>query len=55
MTRGQGGGNNRVLVAGAGAPGDAWILAEEVSERFGGPVDLDLFYQQDQRFQVSVR
>lgn len=45
----------RLLLAGPNEPLDAWLLAEAVSDRFGGPVNLDLFYERDERFQVTVR
>jgi uncharacterized hydrophobic protein (TIGR00271 family) len=48
-------GDVTLLVAGANEPREAWQLAEGVGGRYGGPVDLDLSYTQDQRFQVSVR
>lgn len=42
-------------VSGPGEPRPAWQLAEEIQERFGGPVDLRLFFQRDEEFVVSAR
>jgi uncharacterized hydrophobic protein (TIGR00271 family) len=44
-----------VLIIGSNDPRPAWLLATEIERRFGGPVDLRLFYQRDQLFEVSVR
>ncbi len=44
-----------LLVSSPGDPQPAWRLAQEIRERFGGPVDLRLLYQQDQQFVVSAR
>ncbi|CAN5747280.1 DUF389 domain-containing protein [soil metagenome] len=42
-------------VAGSGEPKPAWQLAEEIRDRFGGPVDLRLFFDTDEQFVVSAR
>ena len=44
-----------LLVAGPNEPKPVWELAAEIERRFGGPVDLDLLYQRDELFTVSVR
>lgn len=44
-----------LLVVGRGDPRPAWELAEEISRRFDGPVDLRLLYQRDELYSVSVR
>lgn len=44
-----------VLVAGPNQPQEVWELARDTQERFGGPVELEFRYAQDQRFEVSVR
>ncbi len=44
-----------LLVAGPDAPSEVWTLAERIRDEFGGPVELDMQYQQDLRFQVSAR
>jgi uncharacterized hydrophobic protein (TIGR00271 family) len=48
-------GTVELLVVGSGDPRPAWMLAEEIRERFGGPIDLRLRYQRDQAFAVSAR
>lgn len=47
--------NVELLVSGPNEPRAAWKLASEIERRFGGPVDLQLLYQQDELFVVSVR
>ena len=44
-----------LLVSGSGDPRPAWVLAEEIRQRFDGPVDLRLLYQRDELFTVSAR
>lgn len=44
-----------LLVSGPNAPQPAWQLAQDIEQRFGGPVDLQLRYQRDELFAVSVR
>lgn len=44
-----------MLVAGPNEPREVWRLAEDIRERFGGPVELDLLFQRDRRFRVSAR
>ena len=44
-----------LLVAGSNEPRAAWKLASEIQRRFDGPVDLELSYQRDELFVVSVR
>ena len=44
-----------LLVVGSGDARPAWLLAEGIRDRFGGPVDLSLRYQRDQLFSVSAR
>jgi len=44
-----------LLVVGRGDPRPAWELAEEISRRFDAPVDLQLLYQRDELYSVSVR
>lgn len=44
-----------LLVSGPNSPQPAWELAENIRDRFGGPVDLRLLYQRDELFRVSVR
>ena len=44
-----------MLVAGPNDPREVWKLARTIQERFGGPVELDLRYAVDQRFEVSIR
>jgi hypothetical protein len=47
--------NVDLLVSGSGDPRPVWVLAEEIRNRFGGPVDLRLLYQRDELFTVSAR
>ncbi len=42
-------------VAGPNVPSEVWILAERIRDEFGGPVELDMQFQQDLRYQVSAR
>lgn len=44
-----------LLVAGPNAPTEVWTLAERIRDGFGGPVELDMQYQQDLRYRVSAR
>lgn len=44
-----------LLIASPGEPRPAWLLAQEIRSRVGGPVDLRLRYQRDQQFVVSAR
>jgi uncharacterized hydrophobic protein (TIGR00271 family) len=44
-----------LLVSGSGDPRPVWVLAEEIRQRFDGPVDLRLLYQRDELFTVSAR
>ncbi len=44
-----------LLVSGPNEAQPAWRLAREIDARFRGAVDLRLFYQRDQLFEVSVR
>jgi len=44
-----------LLVSGPNEPQPVWALAQQIQRRFDGPVDLDLQYQRDDLFQVSVR
>jgi uncharacterized hydrophobic protein (TIGR00271 family) len=44
-----------LLVAGPNAPREVWTLAEKIRDEFDGPVELDMQFQQDLRFQVSAR
>lgn len=44
-----------LLVAGRGDPLPVFQLAEEIGDRFGGPVNLRVRYQSDQLFVVSTR
>lgn len=44
-----------VLIVGSGELRPVWQLAEEIRERFGKPVDLQLLYQRDELFMVSAR
>ncbi len=44
-----------LLVAGPNEPREVWRLAESIRDGFGGPVELDLQFERDQRFQVSAR
>lgn len=44
-----------LLVAGQGTPRPAWQLAEEIRDRFGGPVELRLLFEQDVLFEASAR
>ena len=44
-----------LLVSGPNEPQPVWALAQQIQLRFDGPVDLDLQYQRDDLFQVSVR
>ncbi len=44
-----------LLVSGSGDPRPVWALAEEIRQRFDGPVDLRLLYQRDELFTVSAR
>jgi uncharacterized hydrophobic protein (TIGR00271 family) len=45
----------RLLVSGPNQARPAWQLAEGIQRRFHGPVDLQLRYQQNNAFDVSVR
>ena len=44
-----------LLLVGQGDPRPVYELAEAISTRFGGPVDLQVRYQSDRLFVVSVR
>jgi uncharacterized hydrophobic protein (TIGR00271 family) len=44
-----------LLLTGLGDAAPAWVLAEGIRERFGGPVDLRVLYQSDELFVVSAR
>ncbi len=44
-----------LLLSGRGDPEPVWELAEQIRERFRGPVDLQVLYQSDQSYQVSAR
>lgn len=44
-----------ILIAGPNTPREVWTLAEQIRDDFGGPVELDMQYQQDLRFRVSTR
>ena len=44
-----------VLLAGPNEPREVWSLAEDIRDDFDGPVELDLQFQRDLRFQVSAR
>lgn len=44
-----------LLIAGPNTPLEVWTLAERIRDDFGGPVELDMQYQRDLRFQVSAR
>ena len=44
-----------VLVAGPNEPREVWTLARSAQERFGGPLDFELRYAVDLRFEVVVR
>lgn len=44
-----------LLLTGPNDPDRVWWLADEIRNRFGAPVELDLRYQQDDRFQVTAR
>lgn len=44
-----------LLLVGRGDPRPVYELAEAISVRFGGPVDLQVRYQSDRLFVVSVR
>jgi uncharacterized hydrophobic protein (TIGR00271 family) len=45
----------QLVVSGPNTPRPAWQLATEIERRFDGPVDLELLYQRDDVFEVSVR
>lgn len=42
-------------IAGPNEPREVWTLAEQIRDDFGGPVELDMQYEQDVRFRVSAR
>ena len=44
-----------LLVEGANEPQEVWVLAQDIQQRFGGPIVFELRYAQDLRFQVTVR
>ncbi len=44
-----------MVVTGPNDPDQAWTLAEQIRNRTGRPVQMDLRYQQDARFQVTAR
>jgi uncharacterized hydrophobic protein (TIGR00271 family) len=44
-----------MTVSGPNAPNDVWKVAEAIRDRSGLPVELDLRYQRDGRFQVTAR
>ena len=44
-----------VLLAGPNEPEEVWALAQATQKRFGGPVDFDLRFAEDLRFEVVVR
>lgn len=44
-----------VLVEGPTEPQEVWALVQDAQARFGGPMEFDLRYAQDRRFQVSIR
>jgi uncharacterized hydrophobic protein (TIGR00271 family) len=44
-----------LLIVGRGDPRPAWQLAEEIQDRFDAAVDLNLLYQRDEQYNVSVR
>lgn len=44
-----------VRVAGPNPPLPAWQLAEQIRDRHGGPIDLTLFHEIDEVFEVSAR
>lgn len=44
-----------LLISGRGDPEPVWKLAEEIRGRFGGPVDLEVLYQNNQSYEVSAR
>lgn len=44
-----------ILIAGPNEPREVWQLAESIRDAFDGPVELDLQFQRDLRFQVTAR
>lgn len=44
-----------LLVTGPNDPDEIWRIAERIHDRSGHPVEMDLRYQQDDRFQVTAR
>ncbi len=44
-----------MVVTGPNDPVETWTLAEVIRDRVGRPVEMDLRYQQDNRFQVTAR
>jgi uncharacterized hydrophobic protein (TIGR00271 family) len=44
-----------VFVAGPSDPEEVWALVQDAQSRFGGPMEFELRYAQDRRFQVSIR
>jgi uncharacterized hydrophobic protein (TIGR00271 family) len=44
-----------LVVVGRGSAPPTWALADAIRDRFGGPVELRVFYQRDERFSVSAR
>ena len=44
-----------LLIVSRGDAEPAWELAEQIRERFGGPVELSVLYQGDESFAVSAR
>jgi uncharacterized hydrophobic protein (TIGR00271 family) len=44
-----------LLVEGPNQPQEVWVLAQDIQQRFGGPIVFELRYAQDLRFQVTVR
>lgn len=44
-----------LVVAGPNTPREVFRLAEQIRDDFGGPVELNMMYEQDVRFRVSAR
>ena len=45
----------QLLVTGPNDPDEIWRIADQIHDRSGHPVEMDLRYQQDDRFQVTAR
>jgi len=44
-----------LLVAGPNDPREVWTLAQRIRDDFGGPVELNMQYEQDLRFRLTAR